>query len=69
MWLDKAIVDTRLSCGYMLAGVGAFAIEHGYVMPEADVTRVRIFNVNTGSCIEAFVKTRGGIVTYAEISV
>ena len=53
----------------MLAGVGAFAIEHGYVMPEADVTRVRIFNVNTGSCIEAFVKTRGGIVTYAEISV
>ena len=65
VWLDKAIVDTAPSCGNMLAGVGPFAIERGLVTPEADETRVRIFDVNTGSRIEAIVQTPGGTVTYA----
>ena len=65
VWLDKAIVDTAPSCGNMLAGVGPFAIERGLVTPDADETRVRIFDVNTGSRIEALVQTRGGTVTYA----
>ena len=63
--LDKAIVDTAPSCGNMLAGVGPFAIERGLVTPDADETRVRIFDVNTGSRIEAIVQTPGGTVTYA----
>lgn len=65
VWLDKAIVDTAPSCGNMLAGVGPFAIERGLVTPVADETRVRIFDVNTGSRIEAIVQTPGGTVTYA----
>ena len=65
VWLDKAIVDTAPSCGNMLAGVGPFAIERGLVTPDADETRVRIFDVNTGSRIEAIVQTPGGAVTYA----
>ena len=65
VWLDKAIVDTAPSCGNMLAGVGPFAIERGLVAAEADQTRVRIFDVNIGSRIEAVVQTPGGAVTYA----
>ena len=65
VWLDKAIVDTALSCGNMLAGVGPFAIERGLVAAEGDETRIRIFDVNTGSRIEAVVQTPGGTVTYA----
>ena len=65
VWLDKAIVDTAPSCGNMLAGVGPFAIERRLVTPDADETRVRIFDVNTGSRIEALVQTPGGTVTYA----
>lgn len=65
VWLDKAIVDTAPSCGNMLAGVGPFAIERGLVAAEADETRVRIFDVNIGSRIEAVVQTPGGTVTYA----
>ena len=65
VWLDKAIVDTAPSCGNMLAGVGPFAIERRLVIPDADETRVRIFDVNTGSRIEALVQTPGGTVTYA----
>ena len=65
VWLDKAIVDTAPSCGNMLAGVGPFAIERRLVIPDADETRVRIFDVNTGSRIEAIVQTPGGTVTYA----
>ena len=49
----------------MLAGVGPFAIERGLVAAEADETRVCIFDVNTGSRIEAVVQTTGGAVTYA----
>ena len=65
VWLDKAIVDTAPSCGNMLAGVGPFAIERGLVAAEADETRVRIFDVNTGSRIEAVVQTPGGAMTHA----
>ena len=65
VWLDKAIVDTAPSCGNMLAGVGPFAIERGLVTADADETRVRIFDVNTGSRVEAIVQTPGGTVTYA----
>ena len=65
VWLDKAIVDTSPSCGNMLAGVGPFAIERGLVTPAGDETRVRIYDVNTGSRVEAIVQTPGGVVTYA----
>ena len=60
----RASVDTRPNCGNMLSGVAPFAIEQGLINAQEDVTTVRIFNVNTGSKIEATVCTPGGKVTY-----
>jgi len=48
----------------MLAGVGPFAIEQGLVPADDGTTTVRVFNVNTGSRIDAVVQTPGGRVTY-----
>lgn len=62
--VDQPIVDTAPSCGNMLSGVGPFAIETGMVPPAGDETRVVIFNVNTGSRIEAIVQTPDGTVRY-----
>ena len=63
--VDEARVDTRLNCGNMLAGVGPFAIERGLVAAQAGTTRVRIFNVNTQSRVDALISTPNGSVTYA----
>lgn len=62
--IDAAIVDTAPSCGNMLAGVGPFAIERGLIAAADGETRVRIFNVNTQSRIEAVVQTPGTTVEY-----
>ncbi len=62
--VDRELVDTSPSCGNMLSGVGPFAIETGMVAATGDETRIRIFEVNTGSRIEATVRTRNGTVTY-----
>lgn len=58
-------VDTRPNCGNMLSGVGPFAIEQGLVPAVDGQTRVRVFNVNTGSRIDVTVQTPAGRVTYA----
>ncbi len=63
--IDKAFVDTAPSCGNMLSGVGPFAIERGLVEASDGETRVRIYNVNTQSRIEAIVQTPGGRIEYA----
>lgn len=60
----ERVVDTSPNCGNMLAAVGPFAIDTGLVRAAADVTRVRIHNVNTGKLIEAQVETPGGHVVY-----
>jgi len=57
-------VDTRPNCGNMLSGVAPFAIEQGLIPAQDGRTTVRIFNVNTGSKIEATVCTPGSKVTY-----
>jgi len=62
--IETAFVDTAPSCGNMLAGVGPFAIERGLIAATHGETRVRIFNVNTASRIEAVIKTPGGHVEY-----
>lgn len=64
--VNEARVDTRPNCGNMLAGVGPFAIEQGLVPASrtADVTRVRVHNVNTGARIDVQVQTGGGRVHY-----
>jgi 4-oxalomesaconate tautomerase len=62
--VDERRVDTRPNCGNMLVAVGPFAIEAGLVAGCHPETRVRIFNVNTQSLIEAIVQTPDGTVTY-----
>lgn len=62
--VGRALVDTRPNCGNMLAGVGPFAIEAGLVVAQPDETLVRILNLNTGTRVDAVVRTPGGAVTY-----
>jgi hypothetical protein len=57
-------VDTRPNCGNMLSGVLPFALEQGLLPASEGTTTARIFNVNTGSRIEATVCTPGGRITY-----
>ncbi len=62
--VGRALVDTRPNCGNMLAGVGPFAIEAGLVAARDGETLVRILNLNTGTRVDAVVRTPGGVVTY-----
>jgi hypothetical protein len=62
--IHEAFVDTKPNCGNMLVAVGPFAIEAGLVPAQNGETRVRIFNVNTQSLVEAIVQTPGGQVNY-----
>jgi 2-methylaconitate cis-trans-isomerase PrpF len=61
---DHALVDTRPNCGNLLSGVAPFAIEAGLVQAQDGTTRVRIFNINTSTVIEATVQTPGRHVLY-----
>ena len=62
--IERAFVDTGPNCGNMLSGVGPFAIEAGLVQAQHGETRVRIYNRNTASFIEAIVQTPQGEVEY-----
>jgi 4-oxalomesaconate tautomerase len=62
---DKAEVSDSQPCGNILAGVGPFAIEKGFVKPGRETTDVRIFMVNTRAIAVARVQTPGGQVEYA----
>jgi 4-oxalomesaconate tautomerase len=64
VWVERAEVDTSPSCGNILTGVGPFAIEEGLVPAQDGETRVRIFDVNTNSHVEAVVQTPGRRVNY-----
>ena len=62
--IERALVDTTPSCGNMLAGVGPFAIETSLVAAAEGTTRVRIFNMNTQSRVEAIIETPDKQVAY-----
>ncbi len=63
--VERAKVDVSPNCGNMLAAVGPFAIERGLVRARRDgTTRVRIFNINTRSRIDAIIDTPSGCVRY-----
>jgi 4-oxalomesaconate tautomerase len=61
---DKAIVDPTQNCGNILAGIGPFAIEQGWVEARRATTDVRIHMVNTASVAVATVQTHVGRVEY-----
>ncbi len=62
--IEQASVDTGPNCGNMLSGVGPFAIEAGLVQARVGETKVRIYNRNTNSFIDAIVQTPDGEVEY-----
>jgi 2-methylaconitate cis-trans-isomerase PrpF len=62
--IHERFVDTKPNCGNMLVAVGPFAIDAGLVPAQDGETRVRIYNVNTDSLVEAIVQTPGRRVEY-----
>lgn len=58
--IEEATVDWGSNCGNCSAVVGLYAIEQGWVSPEADVTRIITRNTNTGQIIIQRVDTPGG---------
>ena len=64
VFVDQAIVTDAQNCGYILAGVGPFAIERGLVEAQDGETPVRIFMENTGQVAVATIRTPGRRVTY-----
>ncbi|QIP17658.1 4-oxalomesaconate tautomerase [Spirosoma aureum] len=62
--LENPLVDTLPPCGNMMAGVGPFAIEKGWVKVTNPETKVMIYNINTNSVIEEIVQTPNGRVQY-----
>ena len=57
-------MDTAPTCGNILAGVGAFAIEKGLITAQDGETSLVIYDVNTGSYVEQIVQTPAGKVSY-----
>ena len=64
--IKKPIVDTKPTCGNMMAGVGPFAIEKGWVAAQDSETTIMIYNYNTKATIEVVVQTPGGRVNYTD---
>jgi 4-oxalomesaconate tautomerase len=62
--VDKREVSDSQNCGNLLAGVGPWAIEQGFVAATDTTTPVRIHMVNTRSIAVAHVSTPGGRVEY-----
>ncbi len=62
--IEDPIVDTMPPCGNMMAGVGPFAIEKGWVKATIPETKVMIYNINTKSIIEEIIQTPNGKVKY-----
>ncbi len=62
--IANPVVDTTPPCGNMMAGVGPFAIEKGWVKATIPTTKVMVFNINTNSIIEEIIQTPNGKVEY-----
>lgn len=62
--ITSPTVDTSPPCGNMMAGVGPFAIEKGWVKATIPTTTIMVYNINTNSTIEEIVQTPNGKVVY-----
>lgn len=58
--LDQAFIDYSGNCGNISSGVGPFAIDEGLVKAVEPVTKVRIYNTNTGKILVAEVPVKDG---------
>jgi 2-methylaconitate cis-trans-isomerase PrpF len=55
-------IDWSKNCTHLSAAVGPFAIQRGLVRAQEGLTRVRIWQVNQGQRIDAFVPVKAGQV-------
>lgn len=62
--VEEQLVDFKPTCGNILSGVGAAAIELGLFEPNGDQTEIKIRAVNTGAQVKAVLDTTGEQVTY-----
>lgn len=62
--IDKPLVSYKGNCGNISSAVGPFAIERGLVKVTEPITRVRIYNTNTGKLIVSEVPVENGCVKY-----
>jgi 4-oxalomesaconate tautomerase len=62
--VEDGLVDFKPTCGNILSGVGPAAIEMGLIVPQGEVTRIKVHSVNTGAKVEAIVRTPDGAVSY-----
>ncbi|MCL4182939.1 MAG: 2-methylaconitate cis-trans isomerase PrpF [Burkholderiaceae bacterium] len=60
--IGEPLIDWSGNCGNLSAAVGPFAISEGLVAPVDGLTRVRIWQLNIGQRIDAFVPVRHGEV-------
>ena len=60
--IDAPLIDYSGNCGNLSAAVGPFAVSEGLVPVTEGITRVRIWQVNIGKRIDAFVPVRDGQV-------
>lgn len=62
--VEQALVTDRQNCGNLLAGVGPFAMERGWVHPNGDQATVRIRMLNSGGIAVARFPTVDGLPRY-----
>lgn len=58
--IAEPVIDYKGTCGNMMAGIGPYAIDEGLVPAIEPLTRVRIYDVNTGQRIVAEVPVKNG---------
>ncbi|MDA8185561.1 MAG: 3-methylitaconate isomerase [Actinomycetota bacterium] len=63
--ITESLVSYDMNCGNISAGVGAYAVDEGFVEPAGDQARVRIHNTNTERVLLADVPVVGGAAAVA----
>ena len=63
--INEPLVDYRINCGNISAGVGPFAFDEGLVPAVEPVTNIRIFNTNTQKVITAEVPVKKAAILKA----
>ena len=64
VFVDRAVVTDRQSCGNLLSGVAQFAVEKGLARAADGRTEVAVYMVNSGRVAGVTIETPGGAVTY-----
>lgn len=58
--INERVVDYNGNCGNISSGVGPFAIDESLIKAQEPVTKVRIYNTNTGKMLYAEVQVKDG---------